>query len=384
MENKPEKKEEAKTDCNFIYFIDTHEKTKKFKIYLSEDYKEAESLEKIKEDEIKKDLNELAYEVYRFKIIPGSLKENEDKKYHILVFGNEEDGKKHQYSINFMDDTKDFYEYDFKIEEIDNQPLSHEEQFEIYVEILRKTFKKQMNTPENENLILSTSRLIDEEGKKYNFFFYLLIFLECYKTKFVQQHLLKFKPEKIEGLGTFPEKKLNQIKKILNVIGKNPSKSLSLQNTKDETELMELFYSILLYFNINFEKDKAMEMFKDHKILTYLSKKLISFHSLYQGLILEQDIVIKLIEKAKTTDEILGFLQYIGNDIIDFLELIYKEKEHIFKIYEDELDKLKYDNENKKEGKNGKKEIQLIDVEKFIVPKKTDDIAKINVSASKN
>ena len=54
MENKPEKKEEAKTDCNFIYFIDTHEKTKKFKIYLSEDYKEAESLEKIKEDEIKK------------------------------------------------------------------------------------------------------------------------------------------------------------------------------------------------------------------------------------------------------------------------------------------------------------------------------------------
>ena len=94
MENKPEKKEEAKTDCNFIYFIDTHEKTKKFKIYLSEDYKEAESLEKIKEDEIKKDLNELAYEVYRFKIIPGSLKENEDKKYHILVFGNEEDGKR--------------------------------------------------------------------------------------------------------------------------------------------------------------------------------------------------------------------------------------------------------------------------------------------------
>jgi hypothetical protein len=126
-----------------------------------------------------------------------------------------------------------------------------------------------------------------------------------------------------------------------------------------------------------------MEMFKDDKILTYLSKKLISFHSLYQGLILEQDIVIKLIEKAKTTDEILGFLPYIGNDIIDFLELIYKEKEHIFKIYEDELDKLKYDNENKKEGKNGKKEIQLIDVEKFIVPKKTDDIAKINVSASK-
>ena len=373
QEKKPEKKEGEKNDCNFVYFIDTHEKIKKFKIYLSEDYKEAESLEKIKEDEIKKDLNELSYEVYRFKIIPGSLKENEDKKYHILVFGNEEDGKKHQYSINFTDDTKDFYEYDFNIEEIDNQPLSHEEQFEIYVEILRKTFKKQMNSTENENLILSTHRLLDEEGKKYNFFFYLLIFLECYRTKSIQDHLLKFKPEKIEGLGTFPEKKLNLIKKILNLVGKNPSKSLSLQNTKDETELIELFYSILLYFNMNFEKEKVMEMFKDDKILTYLSKKLISFHSLYQELILEQDIVEKLIQKAKTSEEILGFLPYIGNDIIKFLQLIYSQKDHIMKIYEDELDKLE---------EKGKKEIKLIDVEKFIVPKKTDDINKIHQLAS--
>ena len=173
-EKKPEQKEEEKTDCNFVYFIDTHEKTKKFKIYLSEDYKEAQTLENIKEDEIKKDPMDLAYEVYRFKIIPGTLNKNEDDKYHILVFGDEEEGKNHQYSINFMDDTRDFYDYDFNIEEIDYQPLSHEEQFEIYVEILRKTFKKQMNTPENENFILSTHRLLDEEGKKYNLFFYLI------------------------------------------------------------------------------------------------------------------------------------------------------------------------------------------------------------------
>ena len=369
-EKKPEQKEEEKTDCNFVYFIDTHEKTKKFKIYLSEDYKEAQTLENIKEDEIKKDPMDLAYEVYRFKIIPGTLNKNEDDKYHILVFGDEEEGKNHQYSINFMDDTKDFYEYDFNIEEIDYQPLSHEEQFEIYVEILRKTFKKQMNTPENENFILSTHRLLDEEGKKYNLFFYLLIFLECYRTKCVQQHLLKFKPEKIEGLGVFPEKKLNQIKKILNLVGRNPSKSLSLQNAKDETELIELFYSILLYFNMNFEKDKVMEMFKDDKILSYLSKKLISFHSLYQGLILGQEIVKKLIQNAKTTDEILGFLPYLGNDIIEFLQLIYSEKDHIMQLYEDEL--------NKKD----KKGVKLIDVEKFIVPKKTDDIQKIHELAS--
>ena len=374
---KAEKKEEAKADCNFVYFIDTHEKTKKFKIYLSEDDEAAKTLESLKKDEMKKELLELSYEVFRFKIIPGSLKENEDKKYHILVFGDEEDGKKHQYSINFTNDTKDFYEYDFNIEEIDYQTLSHEEQFEIYVEILRKNFKKQQNTVENENLILSTHRLLDEEGKKYNFFFYLLIFLECYRSKCVQQHLLKFKPEKISGLGAIPEKKLNQITKILNLVGKNPSKALSLKEAKDESELIEIFYSILLYFNMNFQKDKVKEMFNDEQILTYLPKKLISFHSLYQGLILDQDIVRKLIQKAKTSEEILGFLPYIGNDIIEFLQLIYLERDAIMKIYEDEINKLKYDDDNK-----DKKEIKLIDVEKYVVPKKTDDIMKLFEKAS--
>ena len=72
---------------------------------------------------------------------------------------------------------------------------------------------------------------------------------------------------------------------------------------------------------MNFQKEKVEEMFKDEKISTYLSKKLISFHDLYQGLILPKDTVRKLIKKAKNFDEILGLLPYIGTDIIEFLQL---------------------------------------------------------------
>ena len=63
---------------------------------------------------------------------------------------------------------------DFNIEQIDFQPLSHEEQFEIYVEIVRKIYKKKMDTPENENLIVSTSELFENEDMKYTFTFYFL------------------------------------------------------------------------------------------------------------------------------------------------------------------------------------------------------------------
>ena len=368
------------TDCKFIYFIDTHEKTKKFKICLSDEYKDVGSLEKIKDLEIKKDPIEFASEVYRFKIVPDSLNKQDDKNYQILVIAEEEDGNKHQYSIKFMDETKDFYQYDFNIEELDYKPLSHEEQFEIYVEILRKTYYKKQNTPENDYLIHSTHHLLDEEGKKYNFFFYLLIFLECYRTKSIQQHLLKFKPEKIEGLGTFPESKMKLIKNILKALSKNPSKSLNLQGSKDEAELNELFYSILLFFNMNFQKEQVMEMFKDEKILAYLSKKLISFHNLYKGLVLEKDIVRKLMKQAKTFDEILGYLPYIGTDIIEFLQLIYNEMDFIKKMYGDELDKLNDENEGK--DKKEQKQMKKIEVEKYVIPKKDDNIQKLYEVAS--
>ena len=364
----------------FVYFIDTHEKTKKFKICLSDEYKDIGSLEKIKDLEVKKDPIEFASEVYRFKIVPGSLKKEDDQKYQILVSAEEEDGKKHQYSIKFLDETKDFYQYDFNIEELDFQPLSHEEQFEIYVEILRKTCNKKQNTAENDYLIQSTHHLLDEEGKKYNFFFYLLIFLECYRTNSIQQHLLKFKPEKIEGLGTFPEAKLKVIKNILKALAKNPSKSMNLQGSGNESELNELFYSILLFFNMNFQKELVVEMFKDDKILTYLSKKLISFHNLYKGLVLEKDIVRKLINKAKTFDEILGYLPYIGTDIIEFLQLIYNEMNFIKQIYENEWDKLNEENEGK--DKKDQKQMKKIEVEQYVLPKKSDNIQKLFEVAS--
>ena len=202
--------------------------------------------------------------------------------------------------------------------------------------------------------------------------------MECFKTKYIQNHLLKFKPEKIGGLGNFPESKIKLIKNTLNIISKNPSKSLNLQNSQDE--FIELFYSILLYFNLNFQKEKIINMFHDEKIIKYLSKKLITFYKLFQSLILPKDIVRNLIKKSKTFDEILGFLFYIGTDIIDFLQLIYSEIEFIKNIFEDELDKLNEENENREQ--KDKREMKKIEIDSYVIPKKSDNIEKIYEIAS--
>ena len=110
---------------------------------------------------------------------------------------------------------------------------------------------------------------------------------------------------------------------------------------------------------MNFQKEKVEDMFKDENTLTYLSKRLISFRNFYQDLVLPQDIVRKLIKKAKNFDEILGYLPYIGTDIIEFLKIIHLESDIIINKAE------------KKEMNN------QIEIEKFVIPKREDNIQKL-------
>ena len=365
-------KENEKKD-NFVYFIHTYEKAKKFQISIPKEYKEAESLEKIKQYEKKKESIEFVSQVYRFKLIQGSLQKAEDRKYHLLILAEADGDKKYQFEIKFADDDKDIFFYDFNIEEENYQPLTHEEQFEIYTDILRKVYNKLVSSQENENFISSTLILLGGEDEKFNFYFYLLIFLECHKTKYAQELLLKFKPENIGELGAFQEAKIKVMKGRLNLLAKNINKSLNLKNAKDENELIELFYSILLYFNMNFQKEKITEMLNDDKVLEYLSKKLISFREIYKDLLLDKDTVRKLIKKSKTFDDILIYLPYIGKNIIDFLNLIYSEFKFICDIYKSEQDKLNDENKDKDE----KKEMKQIDVEKYVVTQKNDNIKKL-------
>ena len=369
-----ENQENVKKD-NFIYFINTHEKNKTFHISISKDYKEKEPLEKIKQYERKKELIELSSDVYRFKIIKGAIPKKEDEeKYHILILAKSDGDKVYQYEIKFADDLKDFFVYDFNLEDINYQPLSLEEQFEIYIDILRKVYKKLDDSEENENFIFSNLELLKEEGKKFSFYFYLLLFIEGRRTKYIHEILLKFNPENINEIGIFKEDKIKVIKSRLNILSKNVNKSLSLENAKNEQELKELFYSILLYFNMNFQKEKIPEMFEDDKILDYLSKKLLTFHNIYKDLLIEKEPLRKLIKKSKTFDDILNYLPYIGKNIINFLNLIYSEFKFICEIYISEQEKLNEENQNKED----KKEMKQINIEKYVVTQKTDDIQKLN------
>ena len=250
-------------------------------------------------------------------------------------------------------------------------PLPYEQQFDFYVEILRKKYRKQQNTKENEDFILSSQTLLTGPNKTYNFLFFLSIFLECFSTKFAYKQLIIFKPEKIKGIGKVSDTKLNQMNVILNVISKNPEK-IHLENENDRQKVTELFYSVVLYFNLNLNKEKLAEMFKNEKAFDYLFNKLISFKNLFQGLIIPKNEISKLLESCKSFNHILTFLSYLGKDVNEFLQFIHEKEEFIGNFIEEELNKMEENKENK-----DKKDNLIISLEDFVEPKKEDDLNKL-------
>ena len=348
---------------NYVYFIVTHGKTKKIKISISPEYEGANTLEKIEE----KDMNEsLSTKIYRFKILTESIKIKEGQKYYeIAVIAEEEKGKKEKYIINLKELKKDKYEYNFSIPNLNIQPLNLYQQFDIYVDILRNKYKKKQLSKENEEFILSTQSLIVGKDKKYELLFFLSIFLECFSTKFASRHLILFKPNKIEGLGKVSNEKLTQLRNILNLIYEKSDKLLHIENEKERPKLTEIYFFIVLYFNLNFLKNKIPEMFKNEKVIDYLSNKLLEFKGLLEGLILPKNIIIELIKKSKNFEQIQGYLSFAGKNIVNFLDIIYQERALISKLLGDEFKNL------------DKKEQPIIIIEKYVEPTKEDDINKL-------
>ena len=341
-------------EYKYIYFIVNFEKSKKIKIYLSSEYKGGDTLEKVEEI-----MNDSSLSViYRFKIIPEFLKKGDkNKKYEIVVIAEEENRNEstHKYIIKFDDIEKNYYEYNFKIKELDILPLKYETQFELYLQLLRKKYNKVKNSKENDDLILSTQLLIIEPNNKINFLFYIIIFLECYDTKLAHRHLILFNPERFDGIGKISNEKLKQITKQLDFIFEN-QEIIQIENKDERIKSLQLFYSMLFYFNFHFNKDTANEIKGNKSIL-----------------IPHKNDVIKLFKKSKTFNQILIALSGFNKDIIQFLNLIYEEREFITKILEEEEEM------EEKQIKN----FNFIELEIFVEPKKEDDINELYLSIKK-
>ena len=87
--------------------------------------------------------------------------------------------------------------------------------------------------------------------------------------------------------------------------------------------------------------------------------------------------ISKLITKTDDYNQVLNFLSYLGKDVIQFLDVLNDEKNFITDLFQKEKSKIEKENESIKEKKK-KKLVPMIDAEKYIQPKKEDDILQLN------
>ena len=356
---------------HFVYFIESHDKSKRLEVVLPY-YKNSNTLELVEEKDSSQIRNSLISRVFRFKIFPDEVHKEQKKppyKFVIIIKDKNNAANESQYTIKLRDIKNDFYEYNLKMDKVEVIPLSYEQQFNIYVDILRNKLKKKQGSKESDEFIMSTQLLFAGVEKKFDFLFYLLIFLECFTTKIVHRHLMSFKPEKIQALGVTTDIKMKQLKNILNLIVKKPEK-IRVENENSRNSATELFYFVALFFDMNFQKEKLNELLGDEKIFDYLCARLIKYQDFLKNLILANNQVCTLIEKSKDFNEILISLFYVGKDFINFLQVINNKWTKIRKLYDDELNK---------EDKN----TESIDTEKYIIPKQEDDMMKLKEEVEK-
>ena len=185
--------------------------------------------------------------------------DKQNNKIIIYFFGNA--NKKEKIKINqeveleIKDINRNYFDYDFKLK--DSIDLSYEEKFRIYYMNIFKD--KDINSKEFEDFIYS-SQLILKNKDEYKFSFYLLIFNSIYNTEFLEEHLKLFNLEKISEFENLFEIDKEQSKEIFNKITPH---DIKIKNENNRLEIQKLFYSVLLFFNLEYQPDKVIEMFEN-------------------------------------------------------------------------------------------------------------------------
>ena len=233
MENKNEENKDE--PFYYVYFIESHEVSMGIlKLYLTEEYSESNTLERVEKIEEKK--LELIYlvNIYRFKIYPNKINEKykSPEEFEVEVFIEEENKNKFSTKIKNIDINQNNFIYNFIFDFDDansienNLPIidlkmSNVEQFKIYLNHLKSI--KGNKSKEKEDLINNTLNVLYEENeknKKYDFSFIISIFKESIGTKYISKIIRLFKPGHLKGLTELDEASLVPILNIMKVIEK--------------------------------------------------------------------------------------------------------------------------------------------------------------------
>ena len=377
------KKNVDNRDYRYVYFIENHIDTSKIEIKISKKLKEADDLQIVHQDVFHNEYKSFVISVYRFKIYPSRIKTEPKKKFQVDIKLKVSKNEKYNSKLTIDNIKNDSFIFDFKFNSAkgwvlvkdppESFPFDLIQQFEIYLYYIKNILKiKNQLDLENQYFILSSQKLLIGEGIHYQFSFYLYIFLECFASPLVQRHLTCFKPEKIKGIGTISQAKLNQMTNILKTFENKPEKVLdNIENKNNVQECGVKLFTIILLFNFIFHKERMNELLNDEKNKAYIFQGLLNFGKLFKNLELNKEHINYLLKIAVNFSQMKNSLKYTKNLNL-LLNVIIDNYEKLYQLYKSE--EVIYKNNYK----NGiPSEYPRIDVEEIVIPDKDDNMKEI-------
>ena len=266
--------------------------------------------------------NNINISIYSFDIIPNNIKdEDKDKetqKYKSII--NLKYNNNILKGLILFKKTKNNFIYDFKLEENKyinnycqiNLNLNKFEQLKIYIDLLKKLKVKQ-GEPLLNDLILDSLVFLMGKNSIYYFDYFLEIFKLCFSRKEVKILLLMFKLDRVKIPNNFVVKDYSA---ILNLIEKKPDIILKYCNQNDDkNKYLKIFYTILLYFRQNFEKEKVYDLLSKKELFQYFSEILPFNHQFFANIEIPEILINEILKQKKLSYDIIeGIISYISSN----------------------------------------------------------------------
>jgi len=331
MEDK-KSEQDSLNDQVFIYFIEVHDKNRKFDSLLIDNSGIKSSEIEILEQKEFSFQTQFAYiyKVHRIMII------KENPEFEIAVQFREEGENDNIYERKIKKDeiiknSSSIFLFNFQpIDKNQNicfsqnssneYPLTYFEQFKIYLTILKEKIKKDRNSNEYQDCMKYIMKILNQI--EYEFIFYMSVFSECFDRNNINQLLIIFKTEKLSIFGEFSNEDLDNFKDIFNKVTQEPNLVLEKINPDEQTSAKTTLFAIILIFDLKFQKEKLKLINWDKDIIQNIFSKYYHLIKLF-----DFDIIKDILSLIDDCFSILFILNITRDYLSDkFNALIQKKK----------------------------------------------------------
>ena len=340
----------------YIFFVSSHQDDLKSISYnLPKEFNKFKLCEEL--CEIKNSEENLKFKVKVFSIAfnESNIINSESELEICLTYKSEEFKGK----IKFKRNKNNFiYNFSFEILQKGKEDLnppnslnfSDNDKFCLFHEVLK--IKYQNNESLLDSLLEDSLNLLKIDCDYYYIDFYLSLLCISYKNKKIKELLSLYDIEKIKLSENLD---IEKIWTVFTEIRNNPEIIVKYFDENEQDIYIENFYSLFLYYSMNYESEKVNELFNDKKSNKYFQKILYSLHVYFKRITLPNSFVDEMIQNGFEMDynKFIITLNYLKS-LENILVFINRHTELINKILKNH--KEENDNEENEEEEENIKE----------------------------